>query len=330
MRWEEMPKGHTSVAELVKQFETHCRLEGKPETTCHWYREILNRFLEWVGDICLDEFTLEKVREYLGFLKTRPRYAGHPTTPSNGETVSAYTFRHHAVVLRVFSRWLRDEAYTDGHRLERLKTPKVPETVVDILTAEEIRRVLESEVPSTLHGSRNHAMLVLALDTGMRLSEITTLERRNLDLDRGILKAFGKGSRERVVPFGYMTTKILCRYVLHFRPSPGLPQFDYVFLQQNGWPLTKSAMEMVSRRIVRKTGIERIHWHLLRHTFAVNYLVNGGDAFTLQRILGHTTLEMVRKYMHLADVNVRLQHRRYSPMDVMQAAARRPTSARQA
>ena len=53
MRWEEMPKGHTSVAELVKQFETHCRLEGKPETTCRWYREILNRFLEWAGDIRL-------------------------------------------------------------------------------------------------------------------------------------------------------------------------------------------------------------------------------------------------------------------------------------
>jgi len=261
MRWEEMPKGHTSVAELIKQFETHCRLEGKPETTCRWYREILNRFLEWAGDICLDEFTLEKIREYLGFLKTRPRYAGHPTTPSNGETVSAYTFRHHAVVLRLFSRWLHDEGYTMEHRLERVKTPKVPETVVDILTAEEIRRVLESEPPNTPHGSRN------------------------LDLDRGILKAFGKGSKERVVPFGYTTTKALHRYVLHFRPNPGLPQFDYVFLQQNGWPLTKSAMEMVAKRIGRRTGIDRFHWHLLRRTFTVNYLVNGGDAFSLQRIL---------------------------------------------
>jgi integrase/recombinase XerC/integrase/recombinase XerD len=324
-----MPKGRTSVAELVKQFETHCRLEGKPETTCRWYREILNRFLEWAGDICLDEFTLEKTREYLGFLKARPRYAGHPTTPSNGETVSAYTFRHHAVVLRVFSRWLRDERYTGEHRLERLKTPKVAETVVDILNPEEIRRVLESEPPSTHHGTRNHAMLTLALDTGLRMSEITTLERRNLDLDRGILKALGKGSKERVVPFGYTTTKALRRYVIHFRPSPGLPQFDCVFLQHNGWPLTKSAMEMVAKRIGRKTGIERFHWHLLRHTLAVNYLVNGGDAFSLQRILGHTTLEMVRKYMHLADVHVRLQHRRYSPMDVMQAQTRRLVPARQ-
>ncbi len=328
MRWEEMPKGHTAVAELVRQFETHCRLEGKPETTCGWYRGILDKFLEWAGDVRLDEFTLDSVRGYLGSLKSRPRYAGHPTTPSNGETVSAYTFRHHAVVLRVFARWLRDEGYTTEHRLERLKTPQVPETLVEVLTPEEIKRVLESQTPSTSNGIRNHAMLVLALDTGMRLSEIMSVERRNLDLDKGLLRAFGKGSKERLVPFGYMTAKALQRYLLHSRPEPALPQYDSLFLQTNGWPLTKGAMSMVAKRVARKTGIERFHWHLLRHTFAVNYLVNGGDAFSLQRILGHTTLEMVRRYVHLADVHVRLQHRRYSPMDVMQAEMHQRAAAR--
>lgn len=82
------------------------------------------------------------------------------------------------------------------------------------------------------------------------------------------------------------------------------------------------AMVIVAKRVADRTGIDRFHWNLLPHTFAVNYLVNGGDAFSLQRILRHTTLEMVRRYMHLADVDVRLQHRCYSPMDVMQAALR--------
>ena len=84
----------------------------------------------------------------------------------------------------------------------------------------------------------------------------------------------------------------------------------------------------VAKRVAGRTGIERFHWHLLRHTFAMNYLVNGGDAFSLQRILGHTTLEMVRRYMYLADVHIRLQHRRYSPMDVMQAAIHQRPPAR--
>jgi integrase len=163
------------------------------------------------------------VREYLSYVRTRPRYEGHPTTPSNSQTVSAYTYRHQAVVLRVFARWLETEEYTAEHRLQRLKTPKVPETIVDILTAEEIQKILDFAPSRTPIASRNHAMLVLALDTGMRMSEILTLERRNLDIDQGILTAFGKGAKERMVPFGFMASKSLQRYLLHFRPEPAAP-----------------------------------------------------------------------------------------------------------
>jgi len=329
MRWEEMPKGQTSLSDLIKQYETHCRLESKSDTTCVWYRDILHRFLEWSGDICLDDFTLQKVREYLGFLKERPRFPHHPTIKPDGEGVSAYTFRHHTVILRVFARWLHEEGYTAEHRLERLRTPKVPETIVDILNPKEINRILESEAPNTPARSRNHAMLVLALDTGMRLTEIATVEMKHLDIEQGVLTTLGKGAKERMVPFGFTATKSLQRYLLHFRPEPALPQFDFVFLKQDGWPLDKDGMATIARRVASRTGITRFHWHLLRHTFAVNYLINGGDPFSLQRIMGHTTLEMVRRYMHLADVHVRLQHRRYSPMDVMQAETRQHAPARQ-
>ncbi len=85
----EMPKGKTGLAELVPQFEGHCRLEGKPETTGRWYRDILSRYLAWAGEACLDDFTLESVRAYLGYLRARPRYQGHPTTPAHGKTISA-------------------------------------------------------------------------------------------------------------------------------------------------------------------------------------------------------------------------------------------------
>jgi integrase/recombinase XerD len=191
----EMPKQAIHIAELVKQFETHSRLEGKPETTCHWYRDILRRFLGWAGDITVEDFTIEQVREYLAYAKDRPRYDGHPTTPSDGRIVSAHTFRHHAVTLRVFSRWLRDEGYTGTHRLERLKTPQIPEKVVEVLSAEEIAQLLACQPTNASHGSRNHALLVLALDTGLRMSELITLERRRVDVEKGVLTATGKGSK---------------------------------------------------------------------------------------------------------------------------------------
>src|SRR3972149_953306 len=202
-------------------------------------------------------------------MKDRPGFAGHPTTPSNGETVSAQTFSHHAVVLRVFARWLRDEGYTAEHRLERVKTPQVPETLVEVLTPEEIKLVLESESASTTNGIRNHTMLVVALDSGMRLSEIITLERRNLDLDKGVLKAFGKGSKERLVPFGYTATKSLQRYLLHYRPEPALPQYDYVFLQRNGWPPPQGAPGTGARRGAAKNALGRLHRQPLRPPLAL-------------------------------------------------------------
>src|SRR3990172_4295502 len=118
---------------------------------------------------------------YFGDLTTPPMpltsRISSDTTPSNGELVSACTFRHHAVTLRVFARWLHDEGYTQEHRLERLKTPKVPQTIVEVLTPDEIKRLLAAETPNTFYGSRNYAMLMLALDTGLRISEIKRASR---------------------------------------------------------------------------------------------------------------------------------------------------------
>ena len=87
MRWEEMPKGQTNLAELVRQFESNCRFEGKPETTCRWYGHILARYLEWAGNARLEDYNLESVREYLSYARTRPRYEDHATTLLCGEDV---------------------------------------------------------------------------------------------------------------------------------------------------------------------------------------------------------------------------------------------------
>ncbi len=81
--------------------------------------------------------------------------------------------------------------------------------------------------------------------------------------------------------------------------------------------MTSEAVQLMVKRVARKSGVERLHPHLCRHTFATNYLVNGGDVFTLQQILGHTTLEMVKRYVNIASAHVRVQHRKFSPMDRM-------------
>jgi len=125
----------------------------------------------------------------------------------------------------------------------------------------------------------------------------------------------GKGGKERIVPFGASAEKALLRYLLRFRPGPFNPTIRCFFLTQDGKPVTRNCMKMVFQRIARKSGVNRLHPHLCRHTFATNYLLNGGDVFSLQQILGHTTLEMVRRYVTLASTHVTVQHRKFSPMD---------------
>jgi site-specific recombinase XerD len=136
-------------------------------------------------------------------------------------------------------------------------------------------------------------------------------------IDEGYLKVMGKGAKERIVPIGSMAQKILLRYIYHFRSASLAAEDDRVFLTLDGRAMSDDAVQLMIRRLARKSGVRRLHAHLCRHTFATNYLVNGGDVFTLQQILGHTTLEMVKRYVNLASAHVRVQHRKFSPMDRM-------------
>ncbi len=125
----------------------------------------------------------------------------------------------------------------------------------------------------------------------------------------------GKGSKERIVPIGKYIQMTLWSYIDKVRPEPINPDYNNLFLTQAGKPITENTSLMVFSRLARSSGVERLHAHLCRHTFAINYLLNGGDIFSLREILGHTTLEMVNHYLHFTSSQITAQHRKYSPMD---------------
>jgi site-specific recombinase XerD len=125
----------------------------------------------------------------------------------------------------------------------------------------------------------------------------------------------GKGSKERLVPLGKMVQKALWNYINMARPKPTRSECDNLFLSSTGYPITVNTIKLIFSRLAKTSGIVRLHAHLCRHSFAINYLLNGGDIFSLQEILGHTTLEMVRHYLHFTSSQVAMQHHKYSPMD---------------
>ncbi|MEP7358260.1 MAG: tyrosine-type recombinase/integrase [Anaerolineales bacterium] len=160
-------------------------------------------------------------------------------------------------------------------------------------------------------------MLAFFLDTGVRLEELLTLTHDNLDVHDFRAKVCGKGDKERYVRYGSKTHKLVARYLHAFQPQTA----KYVFASLEGRALTASGAQTMARYVRRRSGIERFHFHLLRHTFATKFLMAGGDAFELQARLGHESLETTKRYVHLAQQLAQTQRgieiRRPSPLDAM-------------
>ena len=144
------------------------------------------------------------------------------------------------------------------------------------------------------------AVILVLLDTGLRVSELTSLMLKDVRLAEGILKVFGKSRKERLIPIGKASQRILWNYINRYRPEPAKPRCDLVFL-------TKNRVQKMMMKHGKKADIKGVRCspHTLRHTGAVIFLRNGGDVFNLQRLLGHSSLEMTRHYCELADVDVK-------------------------
>ena len=164
-------------------------------------------------------------------------------------------------------------------------------------------------------------MVLLLLDTGMRVSELIGMEMKHLHLDQGYLTVVGKGDKQRAIPLGQSSRKLLVAYIRKHRPEPSLPQLDRVFLTRSGGPLRADYLYAILSDACRQVGItgKRLGPHTCRHTFARSFLLNGGDLLTLQRILGHTSLEVVKLYVNLRTEDLLAQQWKYSPMDTLKA-----------
>jgi len=179
--------------------------------------------------------------------------------------------------------------------MERVKPPKAPRKIVATLTREQVTQLLEAIAKKDSRGYRDQAILVTLYGTGLCITELLQLRLGDLNFDSGQIKVMGKGSKERTVFMSPTVFKILFKYVHRWRPKATT---DFVFVHNNGQPLTRFYIAHRLQAYREKAGISvmKCSPHVLRHTFAVEYLRNGAETFTLQKILGHSTLEMTRHY----------------------------------
>lgn len=308
-----------AIDKLVSRYALSNQADGKSPSTIKWYTEILTSFSSYAKNKLHNKdtsvFTLEVVRAYILYLRQKPRFEGHPYTPQQDKPVSAKTVQCHTRALKAFSTWLHLEGITNENRLKNLKLPKVPAKLIEPLTPEEIKKISLSINKNSPAGLRNHAIFVTALDNGLRASELASIKLGQLNLKEGHIKVMGKGAKERIVPIGKFVQMTFWHYISKVKPKLINSNCDNLFLSPNGKPITVNTIKLMFSRLAESSGVERLHAHLCRHTFAINYLLNGGDIFSLREILGHTTLEMVNQYLHFTSSQITAQHHKYSPMD---------------
>jgi site-specific recombinase XerD len=289
------------LSEFIDYYEVCNRAEDKSPKTVAWYSANLKSFHKYLKNHglpdTLDKIDIQVLRQYVLYLLKKNKFQGHPITPEKQEPLSASSVHGHVRTLRAFFGWLFGEELINTNPAKGLKPPKVYQKVVSTLSDDEIRAILSVFTPINPTNGRNQTIFMLLIDTGLRMGELINLKMDDVNMNDGLLKVIGKGKKERIVPMGGNAQRALQRYLFRYRPNSFNPGIDNVFLSVVGKPLTENSVKLIFSRLARKSGVVRLHAHLCRYTFATRFLVNGGDVFTLQQILGHSTLEMVRHYV---------------------------------
>ena len=292
----------TDLGTAVDAFLRYCRAKNLSENTIVYYTLRLASFRRFADShgACLESVDREIVRDFL--VEERERN-------------SARTANHSLLALRVFGGFLANEGFVDQNPflgLDRLKSRK---TLIQTLSKDQIEALLAT-CSKTYCGIRDRTIILCLLDTGLRVSELVNLSFQDIDLVDRTLLVVGKGDRERRVPFASAVKQALNVYLLR---RGELPEQDRVFVTQYGEPMTRLCCLQMFQRRAKEAGISgvRVSPHTFRHTFAKQWLLNGGDVFSLQKILGHSSMDMVRQYVNLAQAEVQTVHARFSPADSM-------------
>lgn len=302
----------TTFDEARRMFVLHCRAKNLSGRTIPWYEEKLKHFEAFVKEkypgMDAAAAPAAVIKEYVCFLQEKEN------GKARGKKLSSYTVAGIVRVLKVFFKFLSDESYIAQNPCERVPIPKIQKKIIQALTEAEIQKLLSVHDVKSFVGFRNYLMMLMFLDCGVRLSELLNLRIKDMDWERYTIKILGKGNKEREVPFGVRVAKALVKYL---KWRKGLPGQDFLFVDKFGQRLKMRHVAKIVEVCGRKGGVEGVHCHRFRHTFALSWIKYGGDTFSLQRILGHTTLDMVKNYVNLAGEDVAAKHRQFGLMDRM-------------
>lgn len=286
--------------ELLRRYVRHLELERNISPfTVRNYTTDIQGFLDFVaasGMGSLDRVSRSTLRLYLGSLRE--------------QGIARASMARKLSALRSFYRYLSRENLADATVLATLTSPKQDKRLPTFLTHEEVARLLEAPDPSTPQGLRDRALLELLYASGLRVSEIVSLDLSDIDLGGRQIRVWGKGAKERMVLMGIPAAEALRLYIGRGRVKlEGKRESPAVFLNRFGNRMAQRRVQHIAKTCARKAGIQlRVFPHIMRHTFATHMLDGGADLRVLQDLMGHARLSSTQVYTHVTQSQIR---RRY-------------------
>ena len=290
---------------LTERFGDFLALEqGASVRTHEAYARDVKRFVTWAvvkQAMTPSALTPRLLRDYVFFLKDLG--------------LAPASIRRNVSALRTWFRFLLAEGIITGDPSERLETPKKWRTLPEVLTVPEVTALLgaPSQVDALYY--RDKAMLELAYGAGLRVSEWITLGLRDLMVDDGLVRVFGKGGKERLVPLGRSAAGAVALYLRELRPKLEKGKGKGVlFLNNRGEPMSRMGAWKILRKHVETAGITKaVTPHTLRHSFATHLLEGGADLRAVQEMLGHADIGTTQIYTHVDREYLRTDHKQYHP-----------------
>jgi integrase/recombinase XerD len=277
-----------ACAAWSRRFLDHCRIErGLAANSISAYSRDLARFESYVNRGSLPAADPATIRGYLDTL-----YA---------DGLKSRSIARHLTTLRNFFGFLLAEGCVAADPVGSVPMPRQWRSLPKRLSLEEVERLIESPDPGTPIGLRDRAMLELLYAAGPRVSELCRVEHREVDIDLGVVKVTGKGSKQRLVPMGQEAANAIRVYLESGRSKLLKGRSSrYLFVTAQGRPMTRQGFWKTLRGYARKAGIQmNVTPHLLRHTFATHLLEGGADLRSVQTMLGHTDIGTTQIYTHV-------------------------------
>ena len=323
------PSGSMTLSGSVVGFVNHKLAEGLTERSVNSYERLLNKWIEYEGDKDISEIEPGAIRNYLAWLRTdyKPqRYNGksHPLSPK--------TIRNIWVTISSFFKWACIE-FEIPNPMRDIPAPRYQKPPVESYTKTEVEVLLKACAQtrkanthlrssfsySRPTGTRDRAIILTLLDTGLRAMELCSLKISDMNLKTGRVTVThgvvggAKGGKGRTVFLGKVARRAVWRYLANREDRDDTE--SPLFLTTDDRKMTPNGLRLLIKHLAEKADVSKAYPHKFRHTFAITYLRSGGDVFTLQALLGHSSLDMVRHYARIAEIDVEKAHRKASPVD---------------